>query len=186
MPAPQKLAHIVLASSQRAAMRDWYCKVLSAKVQFENDLLCFLTYDDEHHRIAIGEIPGAQKPPPGSTGLAHVAFTFADLADLLQTFDDLSSAGIIPVWCVNHGTTTSIYYADPDGNWVELQVDNFATADEGNDYMRSDRFAANPIGVHFDPGQYLARLRNGDSSADLLTELARVDGAPVGLPNLAV
>jgi catechol-2,3-dioxygenase len=186
MPAPQKLAHVVLGTGQRAAMRDWYCKVLCAKVQFENDLLCFLTYDDEHHRIALGEMPGAQKPPPGSTGLVHVAFTFDDLADLLQTYEDLSAESISPVWCVNHGTTTSTYYADPDGNWVELQVDNFATAEEGNAYMLSDRYAANPIGVQFDPAEYLARLRNGESSAELLTELARVEGPAVGLPSFAV
>ncbi|OJZ73274.1 hypothetical protein BRW65_13340 [Mycobacterium paraffinicum] len=182
MPAPQKLAHIVLASSQRDAMRDWYCKVLGATVQFENEVLCFLAYDDEHHRIAIGQIPGLQKPPPGSTGLQHVAFTHRGLADLLQTFDDLRGEGIHPIWCVNHGTTTSIYYADPDENWVELQVDNFATIEEGNDYMRSDRFAANPIGVRFSPGEFLARLRAGESSADLLAELALVNGEPVGPP----
>ncbi|KQH78977.1 MULTISPECIES: VOC family protein [Mycobacterium] len=184
MPAPQKLAHIVLASGQRNVMRDWYCKVLSARVQFENEFLCFLTYDDEHHRIAIGEMPGAQKPPPMSTGLQHVAFTYDTLGDLLDTYDELRSQDILPIWCVNHGTTSSLYYSDPDGNWIELQVDNFASNEEGNEYLRSERFAANPIGVQLDPGTYLQRLRRGESAQDLLKELALVQGPPAVLPNL--
>jgi hypothetical protein len=34
-------------------MRDWYCAVLGAAVIYENDHLCFATYDDEHHRVAF-------------------------------------------------------------------------------------------------------------------------------------
>jgi hypothetical protein len=38
---------------------------------------------------------------------------------------------IRPFYSINHGPTTSLYYTDPDGNRVELLVDNFATAGEG-------------------------------------------------------
>ena len=180
MPAPQKLAHVVLISAQKDALRDWYLKVLSARVQLDSDLIVFLAYDDEHHRIAIAQVDDAKAPTPPTTGLAHIAFTFTKLDDLLQTFDDLRNDGIEPVWTVNHGTTTSIYYADPDGNNVELQVDNFATSEEGNAYLRSDRFAANPIGVSFDPQTYLTRLRGGESCQQLMEELARAEGEPIG------
>jgi catechol-2,3-dioxygenase len=182
MPAPQKLAHVVLTTGQKDALTDWYCKVLSAHVQIETAAATFLTYDDEHHRIAIAPIEHAVHPTPRHTGLSHIAFTFGELADLLQTFDDLRAEGIMPFWTVNHGTTSSIYYADPDDNRVELQVDNFATNEEGNDYLRSDRFAANPLGVQFDPAKYLARLRSGETSAELMEELARVEGEPVAMP----
>jgi catechol-2,3-dioxygenase len=181
VPAPQKLAHVVLFSAQKDALRDWYLKVLSARVQLDSELVAFLAYDDEHHRIAIAQIDDAKAPTPPATGLAHIAFTFTKLDDLLQTFDDLRNDGIEPVWTVNHGLTTSIYYADPDGNNIELQVDNFATSEEGNAYLRSDRFAANPIGVSFDPQTYLTRLRNGEPSDWLIEELARADGERIGL-----
>jgi len=181
VPAPQKLAHVVLISAQKNALRDWYLKVLSARVQLDSDLIVFLAYDDEHHRIAIAQVDDAKAPTPPATGLAHIAFTFTKLDDLLQTFDDLRNDGIEPVWTVNHGLTTSIYYADPDGNNIELQVDNFATSEEGNAYLRSDRFAANPIGVSFDPQTYLTRLRNGEPSERLIEELARAEGEPIGL-----
>jgi len=182
MPAPQKLAHVVLTTGEKDALTAWYCKVLSAHIQIETAAATFLTYDDEHHRIAIAPIEHAVRPSPSHTGLSHIAFTFAELGDLLQQFDDLRHAGITPFWTVNHGTTSSIYYADPDGNRVELQVDNFSTNEEGNAYLRSERFAANPLGVQFDPAEYLTRLRSGEATQLLIEELARVEGEPVAMP----
>jgi catechol-2,3-dioxygenase len=184
MPAPNRLAHVVLITGQKDVMVQWYCTVLNAHVQIETDAATFITYDHEHHRIAIAEIDDAVHPTRKHTGLSHIAFTFDALEDLLTSFEELRAAGIVPFWTVNHGTTSSIYYADPDGNRVELQVDNFATSEEGNEYLRSDRFAANPLGVRFDPAVYLNRLRAGESAVELMRELARVEGEPVPPPQL--
>ena len=46
----------------------------------------------------------------------------------MSSYARLKGLGIEPDACVNHGVTTSLYYADPDGNQVELQVDNFAVS----------------------------------------------------------
>jgi hypothetical protein len=40
----------------------------------------------------------------------------------------------VPYWCVHNGITISTYYADPDGNQMELQVDAFASDDDANRY----------------------------------------------------
>ena len=65
---------------------------------------------------------------------------------------------IKPVWCVNHGPTTSIYYKDVDGNILETQYDNMDI--EGtNAIMESAEFAENPIGVDFDPEEMWRRLQ---------------------------
>jgi catechol 2,3-dioxygenase len=46
-----------------------------------------------------------------------------------------------------------MYYSDPDDDLVELQVDNFGDWSKSSEWMRtSPEFAANPIGVFFDPG----------------------------------
>jgi len=50
---PQKLAHVVIRTSRFAEMLDWYRTVFHAKTSFENPVIAFLTYDDEHHRIAL-------------------------------------------------------------------------------------------------------------------------------------
>lgn len=57
-------------------------------------------------------------------GLHHVAFTFPSMGELLDNDARLRDRGIRPFFCVNHGPTTSIYYRDPDGNRIELQIDN--------------------------------------------------------------
>jgi len=165
--APIRLAHIVLRTTRFAEMIAWYRTVLAAEIAHGDDMLAFLTYDDEHHRIAIACLPGLEERSPAAAGTDHVAFTYADLGDLLQTYARLKSEGIEPFWSINHGPTTSLYYKDPDGNKVELQVDNFATADECNAWMRSGAFAANPIGVVFEPEALLARYRAGEPLAAL-------------------
>ena len=71
-----------------------------------------------------------------------------------------------PIWCVNHGPTTSIYFADPDGNKIETQVDNFS-AEQASAFMFSKAFEENPIGVDFDPEWLIERLKAGDDEAQL-------------------
>jgi catechol-2,3-dioxygenase len=164
---PIKLAHFVLKTSRFGEIVAWYKQALNAEAAFENEAIAFLTYDDEHHRVAILNVPGLGPRQASASGVHHVAFTFSNLCDLLGTFERLHGQGIEPVFCTNHGPTTSIYYADPDGNQVEFQVDNFATNEEAARFFTSQAFAENPIGVDFDPHELLRRLRAGESEHDL-------------------
>ena len=98
-----------------------------------------------------------------TAGTDHVAFTYGDLGDLLHTYRRLKAAGIVPYWCINHGPTVSLYYKDPDGSGVELQVDTMPSIEAIEAWMRSGEFAANPIGVVFDPEEILRRYEAGES-----------------------
>jgi len=159
---PRQLAHVVRRTSRFEELVRWYCTVLGAEVVHSDGTLAFLTYDEEHHRIAIAGIPGLPDQPPMAAGTDHIAFTYGDLGDLLHTFRRLKAAGIEPFWCINHGPTTSLYYKDPDGSRVELQVDNLPTAEAIEGWMRTGQFAANPIGVVFDPEELVARYEAGE------------------------
>jgi catechol 2,3-dioxygenase-like lactoylglutathione lyase family enzyme len=165
--APVKLAHVVMKTSRYAEMVAWYETVLEAGVTFANEMITFLTYDDEHHRIAIANIPALMPRPGFMAGVEHIAFTYPDLGDLLATYRRLRQAGIEPYWCVNHGGTTSMYYADPDGNQVELQIDNFEKAEDLNAFLYGPAFEANSIGEDFDPEDLCARHAAGESHAEL-------------------
>ena len=175
---PTKLAHLVYQTNRMAEMRDWYCAVLGARVIYENKHLAFITYDDEHHRVAFVDFGPLAPRDPAATelavkpaeppGLHHVAFTFGSMKELLDTYVRLRDRGIRPFFCVNHGPTTSMYYRDPDGNRVELQIDNFATAEEGQAWMLSPAFDANPIGVEYDPDTLVERFRAGVPVAELV------------------
>ncbi len=163
MPSPSKLAHVVFRTSRYREMIGFYMNLLNAKVAFESDVLTFLTYDEEHHRIAILNAPGLSDAPAGICGLHHVAFTYDSLSDLVTTYKVLKVKGIMPVWCTNHGPTTSIYYRDPDGSQLELQVDNYDTVVESGKFFESPDFATNPIGVDFDPEDLVRRFESGES-----------------------
>ena len=174
---PTKLAHVVYQTNRMAAMRDWYCTVLDGHVIYENPHLSFVTYDEEHHRVAFLDF-GPLSPratdtelgvkPTEQPGLHHVAFTFDSMGQFLDNYVRLRAAGIRPFFCVNHGPTTSMYYRDPDGNRVELQIDNFASAEEGQAWMHSAAFDQNPIGVEYDPDELVKKFRSGVPVAELV------------------
>ena len=90
------------------------------------------------------------------------------MKDLLDTYVRLRDRHVRPFFCVNHGPTTSMYYRDPDGNRVELQIDNFATAEEGQAWMHSPAFDRNPIGVEYDPDDLVNKFESGVPMAELV------------------
>ena len=165
--SPAKFAHAVCMTAQLAAMRHWYLAVLNATIAFENDDLCFMSYDDEHHRIGLirfdGIAPKAQQP---TSGVDHLSFTYDELGDLFGTYLRLKALGIEPYWNINHGPTTSMYYKDPDGNKVELQVDNFTDA-ECDAFFADGNYLENPIGVMFDPEEWIARHLAGEPARSI-------------------
>jgi catechol 2,3-dioxygenase-like lactoylglutathione lyase family enzyme len=166
--SPAKFAHFVLRTGQLDTMAEWYQTLLAARIVFRDERLCFLSYDDEHHRLALINMPGAGVRDPESAGTDHVAYSYNGLGDLLATYRRLKSAGIMPNWPINHGVTTSIYYRDPDNNRVELQIDNFATPKELDGYFQSQAFRENPVGVTYDPEELCRRYEAGEPINSLL------------------
>jgi catechol-2,3-dioxygenase len=162
MAGPSKLSHLVLQTNRRREMIAWYCTVLGAEILYEAERISFISYDEEHHRVAFLDPGPLAERDPRAAGLHHVAFTYADLDEYVDNYMRLKQLGITPRQCTNHGVTTSMYYHDPDGNQVELLLDNFAVAAEGNAYMRGRSKAdKNPTGISFDPDELVARVRQG-------------------------
>jgi catechol-2,3-dioxygenase len=168
MASPAKLAHVVLRTGQMKAMLDWYVLVLDGRVAHEGEYLSFMTYDEEHHRVAFAVTGASERPDDIYTGLHHVAFTYGTLGDLIATYMRLRELGIQPIVTINHGPTMSMYYTDPDGNNIELQIDIFETPEEAQEFFESDAFAENPVGVLFDPDELAARFEAGESVAELV------------------
>jgi catechol 2,3-dioxygenase-like lactoylglutathione lyase family enzyme len=171
--APNKMAHLVFKTPRLQQMIDWYGHVLDAIVVFQDKRVAFMTYDDEHHRIAFVKVPRVLRIPAAIPyrkffGVDHVAFSYNRLEDLVATYRRLANMDIHPVWCINHGPTTSMYYEDPDGNRLELQVDNFDSIHALMDWIQAGEFEANPIGVEFDPDVLEARLAAGTPPAELI------------------
>ncbi len=166
-PSPAYFAHIVLYTKKRPEMVDWYLKVLGARITADSQGLTFLTYDDEHHRVAVIQRDDLPDPVPNSLGMAHFAYTYRSLADLIAVYERLSAFDILPYRQINHGPTTSIYYRDPDGNAVELQTDNFEDVEALNEWFSTGAFDREPIGVDIDMADIAARFHAGETEAEL-------------------
>ncbi|MEM9393432.1 MAG: VOC family protein [Pseudomonadota bacterium] len=166
--APYKLAHVNYRTSNYEEMINWHCKVLNAKITMSTPMLTFLTYDDEHHRVAIGHFPELAEQSLQVAGCEHTAYTYETLGDLMATYERLKGEGIEPYWCVNHGGTLSYYYFDPDRNQLELQIDVFDSVEELNKWFDEGDFHTNPVGVKVDPDDMLARFKAGEDEKDLL------------------
>lgn len=65
-----------------------------------NEYLAFITYDDEHHRVALVSVPGTTDKDHNSSGLLHMAFTFDSVKDLCTAYKQRKALGITPGWCV--------------------------------------------------------------------------------------
>jgi catechol-2,3-dioxygenase len=103
------------------AMQQWYVAVLECRVVAEAPTMVFLTYDAEHHRIALVE-------GQSGTSFAHLAFSHESLEELVARYTQLAEQGIVPDRATDHGITRSLYYRDPDSNWIELFADCEKTA----------------------------------------------------------
>jgi hypothetical protein len=87
---------------------------------------------------------------------------------LVGAHERLKAKGIVPVATINHGPTTSMYYSDPDGNRVELQIDNFESVEDLKGFFSSDAFEKNPIGVNFDADELARKFHEGVPEAELI------------------
>src|SRR5215218_3447381 len=87
--------------------------------------MVLLAAGDYHHHVALNSwgSAGAAPPPPGHTGLYHVAFVYPDRRELGRAVRRLLDHGHPIDHATDHGGTVSVYLADPDGNGVELYCD---------------------------------------------------------------
>jgi catechol 2,3-dioxygenase len=105
--------------------------------------------DEVNHRIAFVELPDLVVDPDKvrHARLQHVAFEYQSIDDLLGTYARLKGLGILPVLAADQGLQTAFYYADPDQNSVEFNVNNYGNEWTATEHIKtSSSFAARPRG----------------------------------------
>lgn len=183
------LHHVNLKTTRLQEMIDWYATAVGMKPTFQFPGGAWLSNDAANHRLALLTSPRLSEDPDKlvHAGIHHSAFEYATIDDLLNTYTRLKSLGIEPHACLDHGMTTSFYYVDPDGNSVELQVDNFGNWEGSSEWMRtSPQFAADPIGTPVDPAQMVAARQAGASFAELHRRAYAGEFKPAGPLDLRV
>jgi catechol 2,3-dioxygenase len=85
----------------------------------------FLSAGGYHHHIGLNtwESLGGTPPPPGATGLYHVAILYPTRALLGDALRRVLAAGIELDGAADHGVSEALYLRDPDGNGIELYWD---------------------------------------------------------------
>jgi hypothetical protein len=179
---PRQLAHIVLKTSNYEPMIDWWLKVLDATIVVKRPNATFLTFDAEHHRLAIVNVPRLRAFDVNRCGVDHIAFTYSELPELLYTYKRLKKLGISPRWCPGGGLLMSLYYQDPDGNRAQLQWDVFATAEQLDRFQNDPNIVLNPFGAPFDPEEILAAYEAGMPVEDIVKIPRYPEG--MGLKNI--
>ncbi len=116
--------HLKVADIDRAL--GFYRDVLGFDVmQRLGDQAAFISAGGYHHHIGLNtwDSRGGSPPPPGTTGLYHVAIRYPTRAALGDALRRLGEAGIPLTGATDHGVSEALYLRDPDDNGVELYVD---------------------------------------------------------------
>jgi catechol 2,3-dioxygenase len=116
--------HLKVADLERALA--FYRDVLGFELtQRYGPGAAFLSAGGYHHHIGLNtwESVGGSPPPPGSTGLYHIAILYPTRAELAEALRRVLQAQIPLDGAADHGVSEALYLRDPDQNGVELYWD---------------------------------------------------------------
>jgi catechol 2,3-dioxygenase len=116
--------HLKVADLDRALA--FYCGVLGFNLmQRYGTQAAFVSAGGYHHHIGLNtwESRGGSPPPPGTTGLFHMAILYPTRRDLADALRRLIEAGVALDGASDHGVSEALYLRDPDGNGLELYWD---------------------------------------------------------------
>jgi len=116
--------HLKVADLERAL--SFYCGVLGFELtQRYGSSAAFVSAGGYHHHIGLNtwESAGGSEPPPGTTGLYHLAVLYPTRASLADALRRVELAHIQLDGASDHGVSEALYLRDPDNNGVELYWD---------------------------------------------------------------
>jgi len=177
-----RLGEIVLATGNYETMKAWYGTMLGLEPSLEHApagasatksgsglpkpaRMCFFRLHAEHPYqdvIALFETQSAGAVATGRSGLHHMQLRNASMPVLQERYRRLRAAGIAPFQAMDHGSSTSLYYRDPDQNAVEISASNFATDEEVAACLASEDYRRNPAGKVIDPVRWAGQPRSPD------------------------
>ena len=116
--------HLKVANLERAL--GFYQGILGFELmQKFGTQAAFISAGGYHHHIGLNtwESANGAPPPPGRTGLYHVAILYPTRAALADALRRLIVAHYPLQGASDHGVSEALYLSDPDGNGVELYWD---------------------------------------------------------------
>ena len=119
------IGHVLLRVADEEASKRFFRDVLGFRIAEQDPEHggVFMTLGDGFHTIDIAQHPTPQdapRPRHGQLGLAHIAFKVASYAALREAYSHLLKNGVEIQRAADHVCQRSIYFADPDGNRLEI------------------------------------------------------------------
>ena len=129
--------HLKVADIERSLA--FWCGILGFELQHRfGDQAAFISAGGYHHHLGLNTwaSKGGSPPPPGTTGLYHVAVRYPDRTTLGDAVKRLVDAGVSIDGASDHGVSEAVYLRDPDDNGVEVYRDRpkeeWPRADDGS------------------------------------------------------
>ena len=149
------IGHVLLRVADQDASKRFYRDVLGFRIAEEEPEHggVFMTLGESFHTLDIGQHPNpkdAPRPQRDQIGLAHIAFQVGSYAALRDAYAHLLENGVEIMRATNHVNQRSIYFADPDGNVLEVYYE-MPHALELFANGRSDEDEALPVSGRSDP-----------------------------------
>ena len=183
--SPDDFHHIAFKTTNYENMVNFYKNLFGCEPLYQSDLITFLAYDDEHHRIAIANTSDVlnklnfiqkivmklkiflNKKIPSIEGLDHISYRINPIEKWFDFYFKAKERGLSPLWTVNHGWISGIYYRDPDNNLVEVFFEHFSTAEEFKQNISPD-FEDEPIGTNMDIEVLYEMFKSGAGFSELI------------------
>lgn len=183
--SPDDFHHIAFKTTNYENMVNFYKNLFGCEPLYQSDLITFLAYDNEHHRIAIANTSDAlnklnfiqkivmklkiflNKNIPSIEGLDHISYRINPIEKWFDFYFKAKERGLSPLWTVNHGWISGIYYRDPDNNLVEVFFEHFSTAEEFKENISPD-FEDEPIGTNMDIEVLYEMFKSGAGFSELI------------------
>lgn len=145
IPAGADVGHVHLKVADLERALAFYRDVLGFElVTRYGSQAAFVSAGGYHHHIGLNtwESRGGTPPPPGHSGLYHVAIRYPTRPALAAAVRRVLDAGVRLHGASDHGVSEAVYLADPDDNGLELYWDRpreqWPHTPEGAIAMRTD------------------------------------------------
>ena len=164
------IGHVNLRVADQEVSKRFYRDILGFAIAEEDPDHggVFMTLGENFHTLDIGQHPApdeAQRPQRGQIGLGHIAFQVGSYAALRDAYTHLVRNGVAIMRATNHVNQRSFYFADPDGNTLEIYYEMPHALQLFAD-GRTDQDEALPVSSADEPlpalaARRLARARDG-------------------------
>jgi catechol 2,3-dioxygenase len=149
------IGHVNLRVADQEASKRFYRELLGFAIAEEDPDHggVFMTLGENFHTLDIGQHPApleAQRPRRDQIGLGHIAFQVGSYAALRDAYTHLVQNAVIILRATNHVNQRSFYFADPDGNTLEIYYEVPHALELFAD-GRSDEDEALPVSGKGDP-----------------------------------